>query len=513
MNVVLYTRYSSDKQSETSTEQQLKVCRDYCDRNSFTIVAEYKDEAISGRTDVRPQFQKMIGDSKSKSFEGVIVYSIDRFGRNLYQSADYANKLEKNGVALLSATEPISDGTPASSLTQNILMAFAQYYSEELGQKISRGMEYNAEFGFVNGAQLPLGYKAELATGTNGKKRYAINETTAPIVRRIFEMYADEDKTTAEICRHFNEQGIRTARGGEFNKNSLRVMLRNKKYIGINTYKGIEFSGVIPQIIDDDLFERVQQALNKNKKATGRKKAVGKEEYLLSGKLFCGHCKVKMVGWSGKSKTGKKHQYYKCNNSLKKLCGKKNVRKQLVEDFVIAHCRAILTDENIAKIANEVVAYNEAEQRNNEIVKSLKKEIANNQKQQKNLMDTLKLCEDNSQRSMILSELSAMEKERSELQIQLDSEESRKITITRKEIRFFLMDLRNGDASDLKHRKALIKALIHKIYLYDDGKLTIICNNGDTTTEINTSLIDDIESDMLAKSHSESYYLGDSRPP
>ena len=514
MNVAIYARYSSDNQSETSIEQQLKVCYEHCKRNGYTVVSEYSDEAISGRTDLRPQFQKMMKDSKRNLFQGIVIYSVDRFSRSVVQSATYANELEKNGVMLISATEHISGGA-SGKLTLNMLMAFAQYYSDELAQKITRGMDYNAEHGYVTGGNMALGYKAEVVDSTNkdGKKKYVIDEKTAPIVQRIFEMYADEGKTMTQITRYLNEQGYKTSRDVPFNKNSLRLLLQNKRYCGIYTYRGEEYPGRIPRIIEDDLFERAGQALAKNKKAPAKNKAVGENEYLLTLRLFCGHCKELMTGWSGTGKAGKIHRYYMCNGKKKKLCGKKNVRKEQIEDIIIYQCRKILTDENIEKIANEVVAFNESEQQNNVNLKRLEKLIADTHKQKSNLMSTLKLCEDDDTRRILLSELFLMDKEAKELQIQLSIEENRKVKISRLEIVFFLKDLQNGDMSDIKYRKTLISVLVNKIYLYDDGRLTIIFNNGDTTTEIDTNLIDNIEKDVPVCYDNKSYFIGNDGPP
>ncbi len=225
---------------------------------------------------------------------------------------------------------------------------------------------------------MALGYKAEIVDSTNkdGKKKYVVDEKTAPIVQRIFEMYANEGKTMTQITRYLNEQGYRTSRDVPFNKNSLRLLLQNKRYCGIYTYRGEEYPGRIPRIIEDDLFERAQEALSKNKKAPAKNKAVGENEYLLTLRLFCGHCKELMTGWSGTGKAGKTHRYYMCNGKKKKLCGKKNVRKDQIEDIVIYQCRKILTDENIEKIANEVIAFNEFEQQNNVNLKRLEKLIA-----------------------------------------------------------------------------------------------------------------------------------------
>ena len=514
MNVAIYARYSSDKQSETSIEQQLKVCHEHCIKNNFTVIAEYADGAISGRTDNRPQFQKMILDGKRKLFEAIVIYSVDRFGRTLHHSAKYVSELEKNGVTLISATEHISDG-PAGKLTHHMLMSFAQYYSDELSQKILRGMDYNAERGLSLGGVPALGYKTVPIdeSDKDSKKKFVVDEQTAPTVKWIFEMYADKGMTMAEITRNLNSQGLKTSYGNEFNKNSIRRLLLNKKYIGIFTYKGEDYPDLIQPIIDNELFERVGIALTKNRKAPAKNKAVGENEYILTLKLFCGHCKEQMTGWSGTGKSKKIHRYYMCNGKKKKLCEKSNVRKKIIEDTVIHQCREMLTEENINKIADEVIAYNDFEQKNNANLKRLEKLIADNEKQHDNLMDTLGLCEDDDVKKSIMSKMSKLIKQSRELHIQSAVEESRKNKITRREITFFLKDLQNGDISDIKYRKTLINAFVNKIYLYDDGRLTIVFHNGDTLTEIETNLIEDVEKEIPVAIDKGSYFLGESPPP
>ena len=108
MNVVIYARFSSHSQTEQSIEGQLKECYAYAQRNDYMVVGEYIDRALSGTTDHRPEFQKMIADSSKKTFQGVLVYQLDRFARNRYDSATYKSKLKKNGVRVLSARENIS---------------------------------------------------------------------------------------------------------------------------------------------------------------------------------------------------------------------------------------------------------------------------------------------------------------------------------------------------------------------------------------------------------------------
>ena len=352
MNVVIYARYSSDRQTEQSIEGQLKECYEYARRNGYTVVGEYIDRAISGTTDHRPEFLRMIADGDKKLFQAVLVYQLDRFARNRYDSATYKAKLKKNGIRVLSARENISDDA-SGVLMEAVLEGMAEYYSVELSQKIRRGMDINAEKCLSTGGNLALGFRVD------SEKHIQIDPDTAPVVQKIFEMYAS-GQSMADIIRYLNANHIKTSYGNEFNKNSLNRILRNKRYIGVYTYRGTETPDGLPRIISDDLFYEVQDMMDKKKKAPARAKAF--ENYILSTKLFCGYCQAAMTGISGTSKTGTKYHYYQCvTNRRDKSCHKKAVSKAYVEDLVIKETRKLLTKENIDRIAKEVVRLCEQE--------------------------------------------------------------------------------------------------------------------------------------------------------
>ena len=355
MNVIIYARYSSDRQTEQSIEGQLKECYEYARRNGYTVVGEYIDRAISGTTDHRPEFLRMIADGDKKLFQEVLVYQLDRFARNRYDSATYKARLKKNGIRVLSARENISDDA-SGVLMEAVLEGMAEYYSVELSQKIRRGMDINAEKCLSTGGNVALGFYVD------DKKRFQIDPNTAPVVKRIFEMYAS-GHSMADIIRYLNANHIKTSYGNAFNKNSINRILRNKRYIGIYTYRGTEIPDGLPRIICDDLFYEVQDMIDKKKKAPARAKA--SEGYILSTKLFCGHCKAAMTGVSATSHTGKKYHYYQCaSNRRDKSCHKKSVRKAYIEDFVFAETRKLLTKENIDRIAKEVVLLCERREKN-----------------------------------------------------------------------------------------------------------------------------------------------------
>ena len=157
MNLVFYGRYSDSGQSEQSIEGQRKVCFDFAERNGYRIIGEYIDRALTGTSDNRPEFQRMIADSAKRQFQGVLVYQLDRFARNRYDSATYKAKLKKNGVKVLSARENISDDA-SGVLMEAVLEGMAEYFSAELSQKVKRGMEITANKAEYTGSFVPLGY-------------------------------------------------------------------------------------------------------------------------------------------------------------------------------------------------------------------------------------------------------------------------------------------------------------------------------------------------------------------
>ena len=221
----------------------------------------------------------MIADSNKHCFQVVLCYQFDRFARNRYDSATNKNKLKKNGVRVISARENISEDA-SGILMESVLEGMAEYYSVELSQKVKRGMGINAEKGLYNGGIIPLGLKVDK------DKHYQIDEDTAPIVRKIFEMYSS-GSTIAQIKQYLETKGLK------YSSCKIRTVLGNKKYIGIYTYNGKETPNVIPQIIDNELFEDIQKKLERNRKSRSRLKT--KTEYILTTKLFCGNCKSMMV--------------------------------------------------------------------------------------------------------------------------------------------------------------------------------------------------------------------------
>lgn len=282
----------------------------------------------------------------------------------------------------------------------------------------------------------------------------------------------------AQIIRYLNENNVKTALGNEFGKNSIRRILTNKKYIGVYTYKGIEKADSLPKIIDDETFRQAQIKLEKNKKAPARAKA--KEEmYLLSTKIFCGHCEASVVGVSGTSRNGKIHQYYQCSSNRKKKCTLKPVKKFYIEDLVIKTIMSILTDDKIDEIAKNICELSEKES-NTDTLKRLRKLIKENETATENL---IKAIETGKAVDIISSQIEKRQLEKKNLEAQIAREKILKPKLEFEQVKFFFQKFIKGDISDIKFRQALVDTFINKVYLFQD-KIYICCNAQESKIEI-----------------------------
>ena len=177
---------------DQSIEGQLRVCTNFCKQRGLTVIDTYCDRHISGRTDERPEFQRLIADAKRKKFEAVVVYKTDRFARNKYDSAVYKRELKRNGIQIFYAAEAIPDG-PEGIILESLMEGLAEYYSAELAQKIKRGMHESALKCQSTGSGRPLGYRVD------GQKHFQTVQT-------IFEQYI-KGESNAAICELLNSRG------------------------------------------------------------------------------------------------------------------------------------------------------------------------------------------------------------------------------------------------------------------------------------------------------------------
>ena len=471
MKAVIYARYSSDNQREESIEGQLRECMEFASRAEIDVIGNYIDRALTAKTDNRPEFQRMIKDSYKHAFDCIIVWKLDRFSRNRYDSAHYKALLRKNGVKVVSAMESISEGSEGI-LLESVLEGMAEYYSAELAEKVVRGMKENTLKGLHNGGQVTFGYKI------NEERRFERDEVNAPIVNEIFNMYAD-GKTVKQIVNYLDSKQIRTSRGGKININAVQRILSNRRYIGEYKFRDIVVSDCIPPLVSKGLFDRVQEKLVKNKKAPATRKA--EDEYLLTLKLFCGKCGAHMVGESGMG-TSRVYRYYKCANTKKvHTCDKKPVRKEWIEDLAVKKATDILNDEKMISYLIDRIYILQGEE--NPRIPNLKAQLEDTQKRIANIMDAIEqgIITENTK-----SRLTQLESKQKELEIAILQEKIKKPFLTKEQIRFGIEKFRKLDISTQEGRQRLIDGFINSIYLFDD-KLTITFNFKDGTQTVSLS--------------------------
>lgn len=470
MKAVIYARYSSDSQREESIEGQLRECTAFAEKNGITILRHYIDRAYSAKTDNRPEFQNMIKDSNKKLFDMVIVWKLDRFARNRYDSARYKAQLKKNGVKVVSATEVISDGAEGIIL-ESVLEGYAEYYSADLSEKVIRGMTDNALKCKYNGGTLPIGYVID------EDQHFQLDPLTSPYILEVFKRY-DEGATMTEIRDWLNAKGVKNTRGQALTYNSVQHLLNNRRYIGEFKYRDVIVPDGIPAIVPIDLFERVQEKLAKNKKAPARHKA--EDDYLLTTKLFCGHCGAYLCGESGTSRSGVVHHYYKCVTVKKKRgdCHKKAVRKQWIEDLVVNATMEMLNDDHaIEAIVSMLMDLQDRENINLPLYEQQLSEV------NVGINNLLNAIQQGILTKSTKARLEELENNRDELENKIALEKLAKPKVSAEFMTFWLHRFRKLDVTKKEHRQMLIDAFINAIFLHDD-KMLITFNYKEGTKTI-----------------------------
>lgn len=460
-NVVIYARYSSAGQNDQSIESQLDRCREYARQRGFRVVHEYCDRALSGRyAETRPEFQRMISDSATHAFEFVLVWKLDRFSRDRYDSAIYKKQLRANGVRVVSVTEGVGDSSEGAIL-EAVLEAMAEEFSRKLSQDVTRGMRTSAEKALCLGGLAPLGYSVV-------KKQYEINEDEAPIIRFIHEQYADgvNQKQIVAACA---QRGYRNQRGNPIDLHTVKRILANDRYIGTYRFRDeIVIEEAFPAIVSKELKAKVKARLAANAKAPGHAKA--KVEYLLHGKLFCGECGAPMIGECGRGRHGSMYYYYTCAARKKQhTCQKRNERKDELEKYITDYIgEHVLTDDWINAAAERVVAeyvrsYDAAG------IKPLEKQIHEIDKELDQLTDALIKTSSAAVIARINDRVEAAEIKRRALEDELASLRiASRVQLRKEDVAAWLSQFRSGDSADLEYRKKVIELFVNAIYVYDD---------------------------------------------
>ena len=460
---VIYARYSSTNQTEQSIEGQVHVCQDYAKRNDIIIVDSYIDRALSGTNDERDAFQRMLKDSNNKKWNYVLVYKLDRFARNKYEAAIHRKHLKDNGIKLLSAMENIPE-TPEGVLLESLLEGMNQYFSEELAQKVNRGLHESRMKGHCIGA-IPFGYIKK------PDKTLVKNTDEEIILKRIFEDYVS-GKKILQITRDFEKEGI-TNKGKKFIPEVIRYILKREIYTGICNINGKTYDKIYPAIISKDLFDKAQKKMDLTRYGCRKDNHA---TFKLTDKIYCGSCNRKMYPVTAKSGNGNTIRYYNCITTQKNNCNVSRIDKDFIENTVFKFFNMQFNiQDNLEKISSMIYEESKKRLKRDNSIANIKSDLQKVNTSIANIMSAIEkgiLTETTKSR---LEELELKRKELGEKLVIAESKEQYEITI--EDIQNLFKNVMNNCP------EKVIELFVKTVRVYED-KIEI---------ELNYSLNPDIE--------------------
>ena len=373
---VVYARYSSDSQTEQSIEGQVRVCKEYAERNGIEILEYYIDRAMTGTNDNRPEFQRMLADAKKKQWDCILVYKFDRFSRNKYESVIHKKNLKDIGVSVVSAMENIPN-TPEGIILESLLEGLNQYYSAELSQKVKRGLRESRMKGNYYGGVRPYGYQVK-------DKKLVIDEKEANVVKFIFKQYLMGHHCT-DISKKLRRRCIHYKTGKLFSAGAVRKILNKEYYTGLYHYDGEYFHDIYPPIIQRNVFKKVTAI-----KSAYRQGGNVRELYIYRSKIYCKQCGAIFKVDGGTSKQNWTYRYYKCHNRKRNhTCNATAYQKVYLEDYLTSFIKTFISNHyNIDSISKILIAKYK-QKKNLEQLRKYEEEKIKCEKSLKNLIQAL----------------------------------------------------------------------------------------------------------------------------
>ena len=364
---VIYIRYSSHRQAESfSIEYQVAECTKYIELNDYTLIETYIDEAKSGKKVAgRDRFDQMMFDASQGKFEKIIVFSFSRSFRNTRDALNYNHDLmEKYNIMIESVIEKIDMSDPHGKFSGTNLFAMHELQADIIAAHVKSGMYFAAQQGYYLGGYVPFGYElygtGEMSRGKE-RRKYRPSETEAPIIREIFEKYAD-GFSVESIQASLRRKNVRGRKGDIIGTSTLRAMLKNPFYIGTRLYtvKGYDpltIENATEPIIDLETWHKVQARCQANRDVQPRK--TKQHLYGLTGKIVCGECGGHFHGTHHNYKKSKYgvYAYYLCSNKkMKGTCKSKSIRKDQLEAYCLQQIKEHILNEEAMQFISEQIA-------------------------------------------------------------------------------------------------------------------------------------------------------------
>jgi site-specific DNA recombinase len=364
---VLYLRVSTEEQADTdynaegySLPAQREACTRLADQLGATVVDEYVDRGESAKSAKRPRLQDMLKRLREQAdVDYVIVHKVDRLARNRKDDVEIDLVIRAAGARLVSASENIDD-TPHGKLIRNIMADFAQYYSDNLATEAKKGARQKAKFGGTP-YRPPIGYLVGRERIEGREIRIVVtDQERAPLIRWAFKVYATGDYTIQELADELTERGLLYERSRKLaarpiTKNRLSVLLKNRYYLGIVSYEGVEYPGRHEPLVDEETFEAVQ-AIMAARVLSGEKPK--QRPHYLKGRLFCGYCGTRLGISFARNHQGKHYPYFYCiGRQKRKNCPQGFVPIAVIEAAAVDYWKQhVRLDEQRSAEVRQIVA-------------------------------------------------------------------------------------------------------------------------------------------------------------
>ena len=489
MPAALYARVSSDRQDvDLSVAAQLRALRDYAEKNGYLVAREYVDEAESGKVADRPQFQRMLDEAGKPEapFKEILVWKFSRFTRKREHAVAFKSMLRRRGIRVVSITEQAEDNA-TGRLLEAIIESVDEFYSENLAQEVVRGMREAASRGFWMTTYAPYGFKrVHVQDGPKKRPKLELNPPDDGVVRRIFDM-ALQGRSTLDIAKTLNAEGIPTSNGKKWLKTTIHFILTNEAYAGTvvwgaNAKDGqppVRVEDAHPAIVSRREFRRIAGMMQSRAPQKVNPRRIS-SPYLLSGLAKCETCRKAMT--AAEAKSGK-YTYYICHSLLKRgkgTCTTPRLNAKKFENIIVDELRAnILTESNIrdlVKIVDEEMDGVAIEQR--DMLESIDGELEEVKKQLARVWHFIAKSDsvDVAEASDLIVEL----RERKE-KLEIAAEEARALLKDRRQfldsadtIAAFAEDMSEFlKTSELTETRAFVHSFVKKIEV-KPGKATIV---------------------------------------
>lgn len=358
----IYVRTSSDERLKSdfnSLDAQTEACRAYIrsqQARGWVEAEVYSDGGFSGKDTERPALQRLLQDVQNGHVDAVVTYKLDRISRSLRDFVALMADFETHNVACVSVTQAFDTNTPMGRLTMHILLSFAEFEREVIGERIRDKICASRRRGKWTGGTPILGYDVDRS---GGSPKLVTNPDEASRVCEIFDLYLELGAllhVVAELERRGWRNKVWTTRDGRqrggqaFDKARLHSLLTNTLYVGQIRYRGETFTGEHEAIIGDELFARVQKQLQHNGNGNAAQHR-NRHGALLRGLLFCKAC-GRAMSHTFTSRGGCRYRYYSCNTAMKRgrhACATRSLPAAEIERAVVDELRTIGRDPALLK--------------------------------------------------------------------------------------------------------------------------------------------------------------------